>query len=188
MIGKRRTILLFVGGLPHHLSQHDLRDFVLSELKAAALVPSLSRNTITHCEILRIVDRKTGVVEHHGLVEIGPPRVAIRAIEILDRKLLSGHQLAVHRYQHRGSWRSRAEDSAAPPFNGHDRRRPHLKRDLLPSPDARGFLAAWASRRKPAGRELASCHPSPGGAVRSRNGQGERSAWVPVARDYVADS
>lgn len=143
MTGKRRTIMLFFQQLPHHVTQHDLRLFIVRALRSASLPLPLVGNPISHCEILRITDRQTGQVEHHGLVEIGPARIAIQAIEILNGRNFEGHIVAVHRYRHRGIWTGQVKDPREDPPSGQDRRRHNLMRDLLPSPAKRGGLATW---------------------------------------------
>ncbi len=101
MNGKTGSVLLFLRNLPIDFSRHDLRDFVESELNQAGIRVTAFRNPCSNYSILRITERSSGVQEYHGLVEIRPARTAMRAIEILNGKLIGGKPVEVRRYRHR---------------------------------------------------------------------------------------
>lgn len=102
MRGKRSTVILFVGGLPTHVSITELKSFIRTKLNAAQLKTKMAfSGPVGDCSILRLTDAKTGSIEFHALIEIRPAELAIRAIDILNRTEFKGNPLATHRYRQR---------------------------------------------------------------------------------------
>jgi hypothetical protein len=146
MGGKNGSVMLFLRNLPPNVSRRDLKAFVVTQLHQAGIRGTPLRHLCANCSILRIVDPDLDTVEYHGLIEVQPARIAMRAIQVLNGKRLRDTPIEVRRYRHRSPWgerRNRADyqDGAtvvAEPLR--ERRRPNLKIDLVDSTPATAEL------------------------------------------------
>ncbi len=139
MGGQSGTITLFLRNLPPNTSRKDLKTFVHDELREAKVSGLPLFSLCTNCTILCITDRATGTVAYHGLVEVKPARIGLRAIQVLNGRELHGTPIEVHRYRHRSAWgehRQRSEDGGSGQVVARplmERRRANLKIDLVES-------------------------------------------------------
>jgi len=147
MLGKRRAAMLFVRNLPVHLTQRAFRSFVTRKLKAELQGFSMRGASLPHCEVLCITVGSTGRVEHHGLIEVSPAKLAIRAIEVLNGEEIAGHRIEVHRYRHRAFWCRPVDQAASARGGRQERRRGDLRFELANAPPRRGLLEANPLRR-----------------------------------------
>jgi hypothetical protein len=80
-------------------------------------------------EIRKLVNRATGSVEYHGLVDIEPAKGAVTAIRKLHLTPLKGKTVEVRKYYKRSPLRDRRErgdEGVAENRRKRDRRRPNL--------------------------------------------------------------
>jgi hypothetical protein len=139
--------MLFVKNLPKHFTRQGLRSFVLMHLKSDLQSCSLHRQSLLHCEIMRVTDRNIENTEHYGLIEVAPAKLALRAIDVLNGQEIAGQKVEVHRYCHRASWGQQSGDVMLARRGIDDRRRRNLKFDLVHSPAPRGLLKSIESIR-----------------------------------------
>lgn len=129
MLGKRGSMMLFLPGLPQHLTRKELKAFVQAGLKSPEDRPFSVKANVCACTILRITDQCDGNIEHHGLVEVQPAKAAIRAIDELNGRELNGTRIQVRRYHHRSPLRDRRRNQA-PPEQAENRKQERRRRDL----------------------------------------------------------
>jgi hypothetical protein len=137
MRGKSGTVVLFLSHLPPNTNCRDIKAFMQAELRKSGVRGLPFFNLCTNCSILRITDPAAGTTEYHGLVEVRPALIALRAIEVLNGKELNGAPIAVRRYRHRSTWGehrhrsdpARGGDLVAAPLV--ERRRANLRIELV---------------------------------------------------------
>jgi len=123
-------MLIFVRLLPEAVTQGELRRFVERAIHSPWRSLFFSRSKIRMAEIRKLVNRATGSVEYHGLVDIEPARGAVTAIRRLNLTPLKGKTVEVRKYYKRSALRDRRERSAPEEVSENrrkrDRRRPNL--------------------------------------------------------------
>jgi len=132
-------MLLFVRGLPKGISRNELMRVVQAAIRAKIPLPFRHKRRVTRCEILHILDRSSGRMERHGLVEVIPDKAGLLALRRLNHSRIHGKMVEVHPYRRRSYQRDRRirrfQDYA---LDGErrvkDRRRPNLliARDEMP--------------------------------------------------------
>jgi hypothetical protein len=136
MLGKRGSMMLFFRGLPENLTCKELKVFIQGAVNGADKRYLTKKAAVSNCTILRITDQSNGCTEHHGLVEVQPPKAAMRAIEALNAREIKGARVEVRRYQHRSPLRDQRRKGAKiaaeqAEERQKERRRRHLKIDLV---------------------------------------------------------
>jgi hypothetical protein len=111
--GKCGSVVVFLGDLPTQLTVRELKDLVRAEIRSGPAVGPQVGRSICGCSIIRITDLDTGTVEHHGLVEIRPPLLAIQVIDRLDGRMLGGHRISARRYRQRSPMGSPRQGAGA---------------------------------------------------------------------------
>lgn len=157
MRGKSGSVVVFLGGLPPRVTAKGLKAFVSDAIEADCPRGLRIGSSICDCSILRITDLNTGDIELHGLLEIRPAVLAMRAIERLDGTSLLGKPIVARRYRQRSPMstpRQATETDDAGQSVGValvERRRSNLKIELADS--EQGFFDAlsglqrlWAKR------------------------------------------
>jgi hypothetical protein len=122
-------VLLFLSAVPPGATRKELRQFVRQGLVEAGYRGVTLLLAISRCSICRLTDPITGKSECHGLVQIKPASVALKAIDILNGKELKGAKMVVRRYYQRGS----IGYSYASPRRLQERRRAALFTELIDS-------------------------------------------------------
>ncbi|MGD8930934.1 MAG: hypothetical protein PVI52_00090 [Chromatiales bacterium] len=86
-------------------------------------------------EIRKLVNRATGSVEYHGVVDIEPAKGAVRAIRKLNLTPLKGKTVEVRKYYKRSPLRDRREGGSQEATSANrrkrDRRRPNLAEESV---------------------------------------------------------
>jgi len=134
MLGKRGSMMLFLRGLPENLTRKELKAFVQESLKNRSNRSFASKAHVCACSILRLTDRTSGSVEHHGLVEVQPARAAMQAIKDLNGKVLNGARIDARRYHNRTALRDRRRnriEHVQQDNRREERRRRDIKIDLV---------------------------------------------------------
>jgi hypothetical protein len=123
-------MLIFIRLLPESVTQGELRRFVEKAIRSPWRRLPFSRNKIQMAEIRKLVNRATGSVEYHGLVDVEPAKGAVKAIRKLNLTPLKGKTVEVRKYYKRSPLRDRREGGAAEGTSANrprrDRRRPNL--------------------------------------------------------------
>jgi hypothetical protein len=101
MRGKSGSVVVFLGDLPHRVTAKELKAFVQEAIQADCPGGLRIGSSICDCSILRITDLNTGGVELHGLLEIRPAVLAMRAIDRLNGLILLGQPIVARRYRQR---------------------------------------------------------------------------------------
>jgi RNA recognition motif-containing protein len=138
MTGKHYTVMLVVTGLSDGVTRKELKSIFRHLIKSSWRARWSGQGLIRSCDIVRITDRDTGKVEYHGLVELQPAKLALRAIRELSGTEIGGKPIKIRRYhrsplhnQHRyvpeGESAERIRD---------DRRRPNLMVELVERQEA----------------------------------------------------
>jgi RNA recognition motif-containing protein len=120
---------IFIRLLPESVTQSDLRRFVEKAIHSPWQPLLLRRSKIHSTEIRMLVNRATGSVEYHGLVDVEPAKRAAVAIRKLNQTPLKGKAVEVRKYYERSALRDRrGGDMAAASSNRRkrDRRRENL--------------------------------------------------------------
>jgi hypothetical protein len=133
MLGRRGSVMVFLGGLPTNLTRKELKGFVLPAVRMAngrGLGLSLS---VSGWTILRRTDRQTGAIEVHGLVEIRPGKAGMDVISQLHNREFRGRRITAHRYRARAAVRGEclADDIASADGIKERERRRSLAVDLV---------------------------------------------------------
>ena len=100
-------MFLFVRGLPRGISRNELLRIVQAAIRAKIPLPFRHERKVASCEILQILDRSTGRVERHGLVDVIPQKAAFLALRRLDHSRILGKLIEVHPYRKRNYQRDR---------------------------------------------------------------------------------
>jgi hypothetical protein len=134
--------MLFVKGLPESITDRELK-MQFQHLTGPRWRSYLAGcGSIGVCDIIRVTNHETGEVEFHGLVEVQPAKLALRAIRELHGSKIRGHSIEVHRYQQRsplrGKYSYNVEMEADNPRD--ERRRDNLSIELVPSAQTFGFF------------------------------------------------
>ncbi len=123
-------MLIFIRLLPESVTQGELRKFVEKAMHSPWRSLFFSHSKIHTAEIRKLVNRATGSVEYHGIVDIEPAKGAVAAIRRLDRTPLRGKTVEVRKYYQRSPLRDRRGGEAAGESSDNrrkrDRRRPNL--------------------------------------------------------------
>ena len=122
-------VVLFLSAVPPGATRKELKRFVREGLVEAGYRGFGLLLAISRCSIFRLTDPVTGKSECHGLVQVKPASVALKAIDILNGKQLKGAKMAVRRYHQRGN----IGYSYAWPRRLQERRRDALFIDLIDS-------------------------------------------------------
>ena len=134
MLGKRGSVMLFLQGLPDHITRRELKAFVQGALRDTGQHFLTLKPSVCNCSILRITDPDRGESELHGLVEVQPAKAAMLAIAELNDKELKGARIGVRRYQHRSPLRDRRKSAShvdSPDNRQVERRRKNLRIELV---------------------------------------------------------
>jgi RNA recognition motif-containing protein len=102
-------MLIFIRLLPESVTQGELRRFVEKAIHSPWRNLFLARSKIRMAEIRKLVNRATGSVEYHGLVDIEPAKGAVTAIRKLHLTPLKGKTVEVRKYYKRSPLRDRRE-------------------------------------------------------------------------------
>ncbi len=139
---------IFIRQIPELTSRKELVQFVQRGLfPGPRLLHLFSKRRIRRCELMTITDRDTGLVEHHGLVEIEPTGTINRLVQRLDGAILRGKGVGVRRYYHRSPHRDRRQipdtshSTPAEERRLNDRRRLHLHVAMEQAPQVEGIPA-----------------------------------------------
>jgi len=100
-------MLIFIRLLPESVTQGELRRFVEKAIHSPWRNLFLARSKIRMAEIRKLVNRATGSVEYHGLVDIEPAKGAVTAIRKLHLTPLKGKTVEVRKYYKRSPLRDR---------------------------------------------------------------------------------
>lgn len=100
MSTKSNSMLLFLGELPSHVTNKELRDFVGTTIKEVddRLIRLFS--PITSCNIMRVTDPLTGLSRYNAMVEVSPARLALKAVDRLNGRLMHGSRIEARRFRH----------------------------------------------------------------------------------------
>ena len=101
MTGKHRAVLLIITGLPESITSEELKARFQRRIQPRWWSLLTGSSSIRICNIIRITYRDTGDVEYHGLLEIQPAKLALRAIREMNGSIIHGCTISVHRYRHR---------------------------------------------------------------------------------------
>jgi hypothetical protein len=96
-------VLLFLSAVPPGATRREIRQFVRQGLLEAGYRGLAQLLAISRCSIVRLTDPVTGKSECHGLVQVKPASVALKAIDTLNGKELKGAKMSVRRYYQRGN-------------------------------------------------------------------------------------
>ena len=127
--------MLFVKGLPESITHRELKA-QFKHLTGPRWRSYLAGNgSIGVCDIVRVTNHDTSEVEFHGLVEIQPAKLALRAIRELHGSAIRGHTIEVRRYHQRSPLRGKYMYDAEPAAvdNLDERRRENLGIELIAS-------------------------------------------------------
>ena len=139
MSGKHGAVMLFVTGLSDSVTRKDLKSIFRHLIKSRWQARWSGQGLIRSCDIVRITDRDTGNVEYHGLVELQPAKLALRAIRELSGTEIGGHPIEIRRYYHRSPLRDQlryAPEGESVERVRDERRRPNLTIELVERQDA----------------------------------------------------
>lgn len=146
--GRQGTVLLFIKGFPVTFTSHALRRHVLATLRVQEGY-TRRQGALGSCDIVRVTDRYVGAVDHYGLLEVRPAKLALRIVRELQGTSLHGRTLDVHRYYQRSLLHERRKSD--PPYEAEtlperrreERRRPELCLELVrhPSVDLNALLS-----------------------------------------------
>jgi len=123
-------MILFIRGVPESTKISELRDFV-----SPALVNRmrLVNGKVLKSEVLILQDKKTKLVEFHGLVTVDSEKAGHLAIKKLNGDLFKGRRVVVREYVQR-SWKNDRRENHAekvdPPLKISGRRRGDRRRDM----------------------------------------------------------
>ena len=134
--------MLFVKGLPESITDKELKE-QFQHLTGPRWRSYLAGcGSIGVCDIIRVTNHDTGEVEFHGLVEIQPAKLALRAIRELHGSTIRGHTIEVRRYQQRSPLRGKYMYDVEPEVDieQNDRRRGNLSIELIPSAKTSRYL------------------------------------------------
>ena len=139
MTGKNHAVMLVVTGLSDGVTRKELKSIFRHLIKSSWRARWSGQGLIRSCDIVRITDRDTGKVEYHGLVELQPAKLALRAIRELSGTEIGGKPVRISRYQHRSPLRDQLryapEGEPAEPVRD-ERRWPNLAIELVERQDA----------------------------------------------------
>ena len=122
-------MLIFIRLLPESVTQGELRRFVEKAIHSPWRSLFFARSKIRMAEIRKLVNRATGSVEYHGLVDVEPAKGAVTAIRKLHLTPLKGKTVEVRKYYKRSPLRDRREqgnEEVSENRRKRDRRRPNL--------------------------------------------------------------
>jgi hypothetical protein len=123
-------MLIFIRLLPESVTQGELRRFVEKAIHSPWSGLFFARCKIRMAEIRKLVNRATGSVEYHGVVDVEPAKGAAKAIRKLNLTPLKGKAVEVRKYYKRSPLRDRREggslEAASANRRQRDRRRPNL--------------------------------------------------------------
>jgi RNA recognition motif-containing protein len=111
MLGKNGTVVLFIKGLPESATQADIESLFERLGSPRWRVRLTGQGGVCSCDIVRIVNRESELIEYHAMVEIQPAKLALRAIRELNGALVHGQRIELHRYHHRSPIRDRRRQS-----------------------------------------------------------------------------
>ena len=103
-----QLVRIFVRKIQSEANRSELKKFFAGALCPRWYWPFRASGVITECKKLRIKDASS--VEYHGLVEIQPEHVALRAAIVLNGRQLGGRVVEVRKWYDR----SRARDKRGP--------------------------------------------------------------------------
>lgn len=109
-------MILFLRNIPAQTRIGDIAEFVAPAIRGGWFK---RRGQIVKIEILALHDKQVNTYEFHGLVEITPDTVAMRAIKKLNGSFLNGKMITVREYRIR-SWHN---DPLSPKERLHQNRR-----------------------------------------------------------------
>jgi hypothetical protein len=123
-------MLIFIRLLPESVTQGELRRFVEKAIHSPWCSLFFTRSKVHGAEIRKLVNRATGSVEYHGVVDVEPAKKAVVAIRRLNRTPLRGKAVEVRKYYQRSPLRDRRGGGRAGDASDNrrkrDRRRPNL--------------------------------------------------------------
>lgn len=128
MTGKHGPVVLIIKGLPDTATRAELKTLCKRTTGCGWRTALPGKGNIGCCDILRITDRENGQVEYHGVVEIHPANLGLKAMKELDGTFYQGRRLEVRRYRQRSSLLQQDINTEAA---AHNRRRDHLSVDLV---------------------------------------------------------
>lgn len=123
-------MLVFIRLLPESVTQNDLRKFVDKAVRSHWPSLFLSSSRIRSTEIRKFSNSTNRSVEYHGIVDIEPAKVAVKAIRKLNRTPLKGKEVEVRKYYQRSALRDRRAGTEEG-FSSDDRRRQDRRREAM---------------------------------------------------------
>lgn len=124
---------VYLGGLWSGIGRKDLDRLVRQTLRGPWYKLHMPRGQLADCELLELVERKTGHTEHCAVIEVEPHRLGWELVQQLDGINYRGRVLRAHRWfprkglaDRRGStFNEEAPEAMARDRRaGRDRRRP----------------------------------------------------------------
>ena len=163
MLGKRGSVMLFLRRLPNGVTKKELKDLVRRSVKEIGGRSFAAKKSVGICTIMCISDIERGTREFHGLVQVRPAAAAMLAIEALNRKMLKGRLVEVHRYRYRYPIQANnlGDASCVPGGAQVERRRRNIKLDLVTISGNATSESSWpATNAQPLeGESDPSLHP-----------------------------
>lgn len=148
---------VYVGGLWPGIGRRDLDRLVRESLRGPWYKMHMPRGRLIDCEMLELVDRKTGSSEYCAVIEVEPNRLSWDVVHQLDGARVHGRVLRAHRWFARKGLADRRAgaihddgprgDMARDRRTGRDRRRLLDVRplDRLQVTAVRGFQRSYGS-------------------------------------------
>ena len=123
-------MILFLKNIPASTRYDDIVEFIEPAIKGGLLRQA---GDLGRVQMLVIKDNDKNHIEHHGLVNIDPDKIAKKAIEKLNHRLFLGRKIEVREFFYR-SWHNDRRLQEQPPNyvlpceRKGDRRRNNLKK------------------------------------------------------------
>ena len=124
-------MLIFIRLLPEAVTQGELRRFVEKAVHSPWRILFFYRCKIQMAEIRKLVNRATGSVEYHGVVDIEPAKGAAMAIRKLNLTPLKGKTVEVRKYYKRSSLRDRRESGVPEEASANRRKRDRRRQNVV---------------------------------------------------------
>lgn len=102
-------MIIFIRNIPPITKLSELESFVDSGLKRSFFSPA---GIITKTEILALKDKRTQLIEYHGLVYVEPDKAAQQAIKRLNGKIIHNKPVIVREFKIRSWHNDRRENHA----------------------------------------------------------------------------
>jgi RNA recognition motif-containing protein len=115
---------IFVRRIPRDTTKKELIDFVLGPfVKKSWLSFKAVNPDLLACQIIKVTDQDTGVVEYHGILRVSPDDAAEKMIRRLNGQPLKQIKVAVRRYFDRAPSDQRWHEMTPEEFRNIENRR-----------------------------------------------------------------